>query len=241
MFSPFTFLDVVCVALLVCKFSDILNMSLSNGKHVQKKQRTNEIIEQRMSTDLYASNLERKQEKWIVGMQWGWCRGYSHMDKAWPSRLLPPPWMCPRGSKIESCSFWTYVITSRRTSVSFWWMAFSITGGSEHWAVSDLSANFRIFVCLLWWVFTERFGADNISRWCHGSAQSVKFYAGAASHHGFLYSVTSRWCNIPSSPEWISTDFQNLLVGIIYWILECLLCWCSTWTPCSSPVLGTLC
>lgn len=36
MFFPFTFLDVVCVALLVCKFSDILNMSLSNGKHVQK-------------------------------------------------------------------------------------------------------------------------------------------------------------------------------------------------------------
>lgn len=51
------------VALLVCKFSDILNMSLSNGKHVQKKQRTNEIIEERMSWVLYASNLERNQEK----------------------------------------------------------------------------------------------------------------------------------------------------------------------------------
>lgn len=36
MFSPFLFLDVFHVALLVCKFSDILNMSLSNGKHVQK-------------------------------------------------------------------------------------------------------------------------------------------------------------------------------------------------------------
>lgn len=97
------------------------------------------------------------------------------------------------------------------------------------------------FLCLLWWVFAERFGADNTSRWCHGSAQSVKFYAGAASHHGFLSSVTSRWCNIPCSPEWINTDFQYLLVGITYWILECLLCWCNTWIPCSCPVLGALC
>lgn len=70
---------------------------------------------------------------------------------------------------------------------------------------------------------------------------SLKFCAGAASHRGFLSSVTSRWCNIPCSPEWINRDFQYLLVGIIYWILECLLCWCNTWIPCSHPVLGTLC
>lgn len=31
------------------------------------------MIEERMSWCLYASNLEGKQEKWIVGMQWGWC------------------------------------------------------------------------------------------------------------------------------------------------------------------------
>lgn len=134
------------VALLICKFSDILNMSLSNWKHVQKN-REQMKLEERTSWGLYVSKLEKKQERWIVGIKWAWCRGYSHIDKAWPSRLLPPPWMCPRGSKIEPCSFWTYVITSRWTSVAFWWMAFSITGGSGHWAVSGLSARFRIFVC----------------------------------------------------------------------------------------------
>lgn len=114
-----------------------------------------------MSWGLYASSLERKQEKLTVGMRWEWCRGCSHIDKSWPSRLLPPPWMCPRDSKIEPCSFWADVITSRWTSVSFWWMAFSITGGSDRWALSALSARFRIFVFALRSVHWELWGREH--------------------------------------------------------------------------------
>lgn len=111
----FSWCLVFHVALLVCKFWQF-EYECFKWKTYPKKQWTNEIIEERMSWGFYASSLERKQEKWIVGVKWAWCRGYSHIDKAWPSRLLPAPWMCPRGSKIEPCSFWTYVITSRWTS-----------------------------------------------------------------------------------------------------------------------------
>lgn len=193
-----------------------------------------------MSWGLYASSLERKQEKLTVGMRWEWCRGCSHIDKSWPSRLLPPPWMCPRDSKIEPCSFWADVVTSRWTSVSFWWMAFSITGGSDRWALSALSARFRIFVFALRSVHWELWGREHqqMIPWVSTVSEVLCWNCFTL---GFLSSVTSRWCNIPCSPEWINTDFQYLLVGIIYWILECLLCWCNTWIPCSHPVLGALC